>query len=359
MPEPELKRRKGLSRLYYEKLNSRIRSYALPLPGENENDNLDRAGARSGLIAGRVSLAFNVVMLVAKIVVAVQAHSLAVIASALDSVLDVANGVVLGYASRLRHTAAESEFPAGAARAEPVAMMVFATVLVMSNLQVVIEAVQRLLHPAPTNAPAVLLATMGSVVVVKAFLFVLCAFVLKSSPTTHSLAIDHRNDTISNSASLLFLFLSSKFPHLAWIDPAGALLFSIVIMWIWSLEGLEHARGLVGVRAEPQFIEKALAVCLTHPGVPRIEYINAFRLGSGIVCEVDICVDPQTPTCVSHDIAETLQVKLEQLPGVERAIVHIDYDTIHKAFSHRIRKSDSGSTLVGVHSHPVTWRHRM
>jgi cation diffusion facilitator family transporter len=358
VPESELRRKRGPTKSYYEKQNLRIASYALALPGEDENDNLDRVHARSGLVAGRVSTAFNVVLLVAKLVVAVRAHSVAVVASALDSVLDVANGIALAYAARLRHSAVEFDYPAGAARAEPVMMMVFSTVLVMSNLQVVIEAVQRLMKPAPTSAPAVLLAIMGCVVGIKLFLFILCSCVLSSSSTVRALAIDHRNDIVSNGLSLLCLFLGSRFPSLAWIDPAGGLVFSLVIMWIWSLEGLEHARGLVGVRAEPEFIEKALAVCITHPGVPKIEYINAFRLGSGIVCEVDICVDPTTPTSQSHDIAEALQNKLEQLPSVERAIVHIDYETVHRAYSHRIRKSESGSTEL-VHSHPVTWRHRM
>jgi len=33
---------------------------------------------------------------------------------------------------------------------------------------------------------------------------------------------------------------------------------------------------------------------------------------------------------VTHDIAEELQVKLESLPDVERAYVHVDYETSHK-----------------------------
>lgn len=33
---------------------------------------------------------------------------------------------------------------------------------------------------------------------------------------------------------------------------------------------------------------------------------------------------------VTHDVAEELQVKLESLPDVERAYVHVDYETSHK-----------------------------
>jgi hypothetical protein len=33
---------------------------------------------------------------------------------------------------------------------------------------------------------------------------------------------------------------------------------------------------------------------------------------------------------VAHDVAESLQIQLEKLPAIERAFVHIDYETSHK-----------------------------
>lgn len=33
----------------------------------------------------------------------------------------------------------------------------------------------------------------------------------------------------------------------------------------------------------------------------------------------------------SHNIGETLQMKIERLPEVERAFVHLDFDTEHRA----------------------------
>jgi hypothetical protein len=39
----------------------------------------------------------------------------------------------------------------------------------------------------------------------------------------------------------------------------------------------------------------------------------------------------EMPLKQSHDIGESLQTKLEKIPGVERAFVHNDYSTDHKA----------------------------
>ncbi len=41
-------------------------------------------------------------------------------------------------------------------------------------------------------------------------------------------------------------------------------------------------------------------------------------------------MDPNESLRATHDVAEELQTKLESLLDVERAYVHIDYETSHK-----------------------------
>lgn len=45
--------------------------------------------------------------------------------------------------------------------------------------------------------------------------------------------------------------------------------------------------------------------------------------------EVDIVMSADTPLWKAHDISQTLQDKIESLPGVERAFVHVDHETTH------------------------------
>ena len=46
--------------------------------------------------------------------------------------------------------------------------------------------------------------------------------------------------------------------------------------------------------------------------------------------QVDIELPEDTPLKEAHAIGETLQDKLEKLPEVERAFVHLDYECGHK-----------------------------
>jgi hypothetical protein len=46
-------------------------------------------------------------------------------------------------------------------------------------------------------------------------------------------------------------------------------------------------------------------------------------------------MDGETPLWQAHDLSQQLQDKIESLPGVERAFVHVDHETTHKPVSAR------------------------
>jgi divalent metal cation (Fe/Co/Zn/Cd) transporter len=72
-------------------------------------------------------------------------------------------------------------------------------------------------------------------------------------------------------------------------------------------------------------------IALTHhPKVLQVDTCRAYHAGNNLFVEVDIVMDRETPLWESHDIGESLQIKLEKLINVERAFVHVDYETSHK-----------------------------
>lgn len=70
---------------------------------------------------------------------------------------------------------------------------------------------------------------------------------------------------------------------------------------------------------------------MTHStSINAIDTVRAWHSGPRLVVEVDIVMDPHETLQTSHDVAEALQIKLESLPDVERAYVHVDFETTHK-----------------------------
>ena len=70
---------------------------------------------------------------------------------------------------------------------------------------------------------------------------------------------------------------------------------------------------------------------MTHsPMINAIDTVRAYTTGPRLLVEVDIVMDRNESLEATHDVAEALQIKLESLPDVERAFVHVDFETTHK-----------------------------
>ena len=71
-------------------------------------------------------------------------------------------------------------------------------------------------------------------------------------------------------------------------------------------------------------------MAVTHDSrIQQVDTCKAYYSGSNFVVEIDIVLPPEMPLHEAHDIGESLQKKLECLANVERAYVHIDYETDH------------------------------
>lgn len=63
------------------------------------------------------------------------------------------------------------------------------------------------------------------------------------------------------------------------------------------------------------------------------DYPPIGQSGPDIIVEVDIVMDEHATLRHTHDVSQVLQDKLETLPGVERAYVHVDYESTHTPVS--------------------------
>lgn len=74
--------------------------------------------------------------------------------------------------------------------------------------------------------------------------------------------------------------------------------------------------------------------------------------GPDYYVEVDVVMGADTPLWKAHDLAQNLQDKIEVLPNVGRAFVHVDHETTH----HPVRAAPlflSSRMLI------VAWRTRI
>ena len=278
-------------------------------------------------IAVKMSLLCNIVLLIAKAVASYLSRSMSIISSLVDSAVDLIAGVIVWYTARAIKGTNFYEYPQGKTRLEPISIIVLSVIMSVASIQVIITSVTEIIEQsADPDISITTIAIIAATIAVKLALFLYCHHV--KSPSTATLAQDHRNDVLSNAAALVFGYLGYKVWNSA--DPIGAVLIGIYIFVSWYRTGREQIRGLTGHTACPLILQKLLWVCLTHDRrIQSIDTLRAYHFGSNLLVEAHIVLPPDMSLREAHDIGESLQNKLESYSEVERAFVHIDYDYEH------------------------------
>ncbi|KAI3995566.1 hypothetical protein MKX01_023311 [Papaver californicum] len=291
----------------------------------------------------------NIILLAFKIFATIRSGSLAIASSTLDSLLDLMAGGILWFTHVSMKNINIYKYPIGKLRVQPVGIIVFAAIMATLGFQVLIQAVEQLIKDEPSkhmNSEQLvwLYSIMLSATVVKLILWFYCrssgnqivrAYAEVFLTTYHSpnllsfittkiknkvsfsnfafmlIIQDHYFEVVTNIVGLVAAVLGDKFYW--WIDPVGALVLAIYTITNWSRTVMENAVSLVGQSAPPEVLQK-------------LTYLVSITLKSN----VDIELPEDLPLKEAHAIGESLQIKIEELPEVERAFVHLDFECYHK-----------------------------
>jgi len=342
-------------------------------------------------IALRVSLWFNVLITLAKLVAYLQTFSLSVLAALLDAVLDVVSQMVLNYTEKHSSLQRSSAlYPAGASRLEPIGVLTCAALMGMASFEVLKESATSLIYGQSTITEEPSMASfwnMFSIVLVKMFLLWLCnagankrvvlereeeedsmiavasekgllkatgttadhhhhhhqhaspapaaikssvhtkAVVQMADPTIEALAQDHFNDILSNGVAAVALLFALRSPALWFLDPLGAILISVYIIYSWYMTGKEQIEHLTGKVAPEDFIEELKELAANFDDRLEVDVVRAYHFGPKFLVEIEIVMPKETLLFESHDVGMDLQYEIEGREEVERCFVHIDYET--------------------------------
>lgn len=299
-------------------------------PGSLTEDEMEQL-ARSERMAVLVSNIANMVLFAAKVYASIESKSLAVIASTLDSLLDLLSGFILWFTAHAMRTPNHYHYPIGKKRMQPVGIIVFASVMATLGLQILLESVRELIakshHDISSSQEKWMIGIMVLVTVVKFILMVYCRQF--KNEIVRAYAQDHFFDVITNSVGLATAVLAIHFKW--WIDPTGAIIIALYTMGTWARTVIENVWSLIGRTAPPDFLAKLTYLIWNHhEEIQHIDTVRAYTFGSHYFVEVDIVLPEDMLLSQAHNIGEKLQEKLEQIPEVERAFVHIDFEFTHR-----------------------------
>jgi divalent metal cation (Fe/Co/Zn/Cd) transporter len=207
--------------------------------------------------------------------------------------------------------------------------------MVISFAQILQESVIKLLPSGDHSSaqlPKVAVFALAATIVVKGTIWFGCIRI--KTTQVQALAQDCQTDVVFNTLSLLFPVIGNKL-DIWWLDPVGAGLLSLFIIWDWAGTAFENVTRLSGSAVDERLEKKLMFLAWRfHPVVDGFKNLKAYHAGDGVWVEVDILLDPYVPLMRAHDISETLQYCLEGLPEVDRAFVTVDCKSISLVSRH-------------------------
>ncbi|PPJ55313.1 hypothetical protein CBER1_06406 [Cercospora berteroae] len=313
---------------------------------ETQNDNIERllkpvddhvreareeqgSDALQFKIAVNGSFAANIILAILQVYGAVSSGSLSLFTTMADSIFDPASNLTLILCHRAVNKVDPRKFPSGKARLETAGNITFCFLMTAVSLILIVFSIQQLVQHADDASfhyPSVI--AVGIAFATKLGLFFYCFALRNKYSQIRILWEDHRNDLFINGFGLMTSVLGSK---VKWfIDPMGAIILSVLIAFLWLRTAYQEFQLLIGVSADTSFLQHVTYISMTHdPRIKQLDTVRSWHSGPRLMVEVDVVMDEHLSLKETHDVAEALQIKLESLPDVERAYVHVDYETDH------------------------------
>ncbi|KAK4505289.1 hypothetical protein PRZ48_003252 [Zasmidium cellare] len=313
---------------------------------ENQNENIERllkpvddhvreakeeqgAEALQFKIAVHGSFAANIILAILQVYGAVSSGSLSLFTTMADSIFDPMSNLTLILCNRAVNRVDPRRFPSGKGRLETAGNITFCFLMTAVSLILIVESIRQIVQKSDDSKfhiPSVV--AVGVAFATKLGLFLYCWALRNKYSQIRILWEDHRNDLFINGFGLMTSVLGSKVTW--WIDPMGAILLSVLISFLWLRTAYQEFQLLIGVSADTAFLQHVTYISMTHdPRITQLDTVRAWHSGPRLIVEVDIVMDKLLNLGETHDVAEDLQTKLESLPDVERAYVHVDYETSH------------------------------
>lgn len=240
------KRRKNKVQNFYHRQNAQIDEFVsleremggqVDKASQREAEELEARRQRGVKVAIYGSFLLNVALFIAKIAAVVLSGSISLVASAVDSGLDLMSGsIIFITACLMKRKRSIYLYPAGNTRIEPIGVVIFASAMFVATFQIIVEAVQKIIALATATSTSTValkvdFLTIGIVcatVGIKFLMWLYCLMYRKKSSSVRALATDHISDVIANTF-LLACYLVAVY---AWpyMDPLGGILISFYLM---------------------------------------------------------------------------------------------------------------------------------
>lgn len=269
------------------------------------------------------------VLAAAKLVAGVLTGSLAVLAAAVDSLMDLACSALNAYFLSMARHPPDAEHAFGHGKAEALSGVIQSTIIGMGGIWLVVRSVVRLVKPEPVTGPlaGALVVGLSFAVSLPLALFLRRVARQTSSVALHADAFHYVTDLATNVVAGVAL-VGYELLGWRWLDPVASLLIAVYIIRS-ALEILRDAADELLDRGLPREVEEDVKALLKgfSPEVRGFRSFRSRRAGGTVFFEFRLLVARDTSFQRSHEITEGLIDLIRERHGEDTEVM-VDTDPV-------------------------------
>ncbi|MFM1652407.1 cation diffusion facilitator family transporter [Brevibacillus sp. B_LB10_24] len=283
-----------------------------------------------------VGIVGNLALAAAKLTIGLVAESRALIADAAHSASDVVGSVAVLIGLRAAERPPDEDHPYGHGKAESIAAIIVAVLLVVVGFEIGYKSIQSMLVPVAAPGMLAIWAAVLSMAV-KEWMY-RYKYNLGKKLNSQSLianALEHRSDVFSSFAALVGIggAVLGEYLGVGWmvyLDPVAGVFVSLLVLKMAYKILKESIHNTLDHVLHSEETVPMVQTVEAVPGVIRIDDLRAREHGHYVIVDVKVSVDPQITVEQGHTIGK--QVKQELMNRFERVrdvFVHINpYDSV-------------------------------
>jgi len=280
-----------------------------------------------------LSLWLNVILTLVKGMAGILGNSHALVADAVESLLDIFGGLVIWGGLRIAAIPPDKDHPYGHGKAESLAAVVAAGCLLAAAAGIAVSSVRAMLIPHDPPAPYTLIVLVG-VIAIKEFVF---RFLLRASTELHSTALKadawhHRSDAITSAAAFVGIGIALVGGP-AWnaADELAALLACAIIAWNGITLLRPAINEIMDAAPDPKIESRVREIALAQSEVVSLDTCLVRKMGLSFYVDIHVRVEGTLTVQQGHFIAHQVKDAIRaDNPAVLDVLVHIEPTSRHR-----------------------------
>lgn len=289
---------------------------------------MKKTNAQIAIRVSFVTILWNVVLSILKLLVGLLGKSSAMLSDAVHSISDVISTVIVIIGVKMAGKEPDKEHPFGHERMECVAAVILAMLLFVTGAGIGIGAAEKIIansYEAYSIPGGILLAAAAISILVKEGMY---HYTKRAAKKTGSGALKadawhHRSDALSSVGSLIGIAGAQLgFPIL---DALAGIAICILIIKVAVQIFFEAVGKMVDKACDETFEQELGEMILATEGVISIDKLKTRLFGDKIYVEVEICADSACTLEEAHAIAHLAHDKVEsQYEMVKHCMIHVN-----------------------------------